>query len=60
MELALQAVNAVALLQATRRAPQCPLLHTQLKPNTRRSAESCPYRAKLPGDDLTSHFMRGS
>ena len=40
-------------------APQSPLPPTQLTPNTQRSSENCPYRAKLPGGDLTWHFMPG-
>jgi hypothetical protein len=34
-------------------------LHTELTPNTQRSAESCPYRAKVPRGVLTWHFMPG-
>ncbi len=33
---------------AKSRAPQRPLPHNRLTPNTQRSSESCPYRAKLP------------
>jgi hypothetical protein len=40
-------------------APQSPLPHTRLTPNTQRSAENCPYRAKLHGGGLTWHCMPG-
>jgi hypothetical protein len=39
--------------------PQSPRPRTRLTPNTQRSPENCPYRAKLHGGGLTWHFMPG-
>jgi len=40
-------------------AVQIPLPHTRVTPNTQRSPENCPYRAKLSRGGLTWHFMPG-